>query len=612
MNNYEHLLSQDPIGAFEEIKEHYLRYFETAYKIADKELNKERVNLLEKNGNLYKSPYIELLPEYNSYPGINDVTELAPMFNEAFGSAEDSKQFFKEFIKVGLMGYVPYVHQVDMLKKVFCQDPNRFNNAVVTTGTGSGKTESFLLPLFAQLFKEAKTWKKVTNDKNWYAKKKTVYDPCQRDGQDDAHEPALRALIMYPMNALVEDQMARLRKALDSDEIRKFMDSDNGLKGNRIYFGSYNGSTIGMKNYDLIKIYGPDKALEKARRRLRNDLGKIHERYDNVCKYYQTFCDKVTQAEKDLEVAKQNGDQEKILKAQIALDEAKQEKAKKEDVLYTAPRLGGDKATAEMITRWDMQNWAPDIMITNVSMLSIMLMRKAEDNIFIQTRRWLNGDPDKMHPTRIFHIVLDELHLYRDTAGSETACLIRMLLNAIGLPPVVDDGKGHKIPNPQLRVLASSASLGDENETQKFLEEFFGVYNTANNVEAFNVIPKNREESDYIPQIDTDTVDYEKFAVLTNDFVLLDNDAKVREVNKLAKSLDCDDAVSFIHKYERTIFADFVDIIKKVGGGKTGICIDDLVFQNEKNPYLFKTKEALRGFLISEDMLIICWRKANL
>lgn len=604
MNNYEHLLSQDPIGAFDEIKEHYRRYFETAYKIADKDLDKERVDLLEKNDNLYKSPYIELLPEYNSYPGISDVTELAPMFNKAFDSADDSMQFFKDFIKVGLMSYVPYVHQVDMLKKVFCQDPNRYNNAVVTTGTGSGKTESFLLPLFAQLFKEAKTWKKVNNDKNWYAHYKTVYDPCQRFGQDATHAPALRALIMYPMNALVEDQMARLRKALDSDKIREFMDSDKGLKGNRIYFGSYNGSTIGMKNYDLIKKFGPDNALEKARKRLKKELNMIHERYDNVCKYYKTFCDKVTQAEKDLEVAKQTGNQEVILKAQKFLDEAKQERAKKEDVLYTAPRLGGDKATAEMITRWDMQNWAPDIMITNVSMLSIMLMRKAESPIFEQTRKWLAAEdlPEdkrgKAKQNRIFHIVLDELHLYRDTAGSETACLIRMLLNYIGLPPVVDDGNGHKIPNPQLRVLASSASLGDENATQKFLEEFFGVYNTASNVESFNVIPKNREESDYIPQRGEDVVDYERFAVLTNDFVLLGNDEKVKKMDQVAQSLGCDNAVSFIHKYERTIFADFVDTIKKVGGGKTGICIDDLVFQNEDKPYLFKTKKALRGFLI--------------
>lgn len=31
---------------------------------------------------------------------------------------------------------------------------------------------------------------------------------------------AMRAIILYPMNALVEDQLSRLRKALDSDVIR--------------------------------------------------------------------------------------------------------------------------------------------------------------------------------------------------------------------------------------------------------------------------------------------------------------------------------------------------------------------------------------------------------
>ena len=51
-----------------------------------------------------------------------------------------------------------------------------------------------------------------------------------------------------------------------------------------------------------------------------------------------------------------------------------------------------------------------------------------------------------------------------------------MFLNIIGLSPVVDDNNGKIIPNPQLRIMASSASLGDEDETQSFLEEFFGVY----------------------------------------------------------------------------------------------------------------------------------------
>ena len=605
-NNYEHLLSQDPIGAFEKIKENYIRYFENAYKITDKYLDEERIKLLKKNDNLYKSPYLELLPEYNSYEGINDIGELAKTFTEAFGSEDVSRQFFEDFIKKGLMNYIPYVHQVDMLKKVFCHEEGRYNNAVITTGTGSGKTESFLLPLLAQLYKEAKTWGKVTNDTNWYNHQQGVYDPCQRYGQDDAHKPALRALIMYPMNALVEDQMARLRKALDSDEIRKFMDSNDGLKGNRIYFGSYNGSTIGMKNYDLIMKYGHTNAggknvsLEKARKALKEELKKIQEQYVNVTKYYQRLVDAENQAKVAYETALQTGNEDEIANTKKAYDEAKEVRKAKEDVLYTSPRLGGDRVTAEMVTRWDMQKWAPDILITNVSMLSIMLMRKAEAPIFKQTRKWLaaedlpKGEKEEAKKNRIFHIVLDELHLYRDTAGSETACLIRMLLNAIGLPPVIDDGNGNNIPNPQLRVLASSASLGTEDATQQFMEEFFGVYNTSNETKAFNIIPNNSEYiANYEPQKDTNDLDYEDFSIFTNDFVMLEEEKKMQLMNEVAKKRHCNDAISFIHKYEKTIFADFLAI-----GCKHGVNIDDLVYQKDQKRFIFKTKEALRGFLI--------------
>ena len=606
INNYEHLLSQDPIGAFEKIKENYKRYFEIAYKITDKHLNEERIGLLTKDDNLYKSPYLELLPEYNTYEGISNIGELAGLFTDAFGSTGVSKQFFDEFIRKGLMDYIPYHHQVDMLKKVFCHEEGRYNNAVITTGTGSGKTESFLLPLLAQLFKEAKTWGKVNNNPNWYNINRTVYDPCQRVSDNNGHVPALRALIMYPMNALVEDQMARLRKALDSDTIRKFLDSDIGIGGNRIYFGSYNGSTIGMKNYDLIKIYGHKDArgrntsLDKARGALKEELDSIHDQFVNVCKYYQTFIEAEEKARSVYEMAKQTGNEEEIAKAKEAFEIAKEARKSKEDVLYTSPRLGGNLATAEMVTRWDMQKWAPDILITNVSMLSIMLMRKAEKCIFEQTKDWLKATdlPDNQREEakkkRIFHIVLDELHLYRDTAGSETACLIRMLLNAIELPPVIDDGNGHKIPNPQLRVLASSASLGNEDATQRFMEEFFGVYNTSNDTKAFNIIPNDRDYSaNYEPQKDTDDLDYEKFSMFTNDFVMLTEEEKVSKINSFANTHNCADAVSFIHKYEKTIFTDFLKI-----GCKHGVKIDDLVYQDDKKPYIFKTEEALRGFLI--------------
>ena len=96
-------------------------------------------------------------------------------------------------------------------------------NIMVSGGTGSGKTEAFLLPLLAQLFKEAKTWQKVSNDPNWFDRRNTVYSPCQRENDTNEkgrHYPALRALIMYPMNALVSDQVSRLRRLIGDTENR--------------------------------------------------------------------------------------------------------------------------------------------------------------------------------------------------------------------------------------------------------------------------------------------------------------------------------------------------------------------------------------------------------
>lgn len=570
MSNYEHLLSKDPIGAFKKITDNYIRYFENAYKLKNKELNKKRVDLLKQDDNLYKSPYIEMLPEYNSIEGISDISDLASDFAADFGSNDTANKFFEYFIKLGLMDYVPYIHQVDMMRKVFSRNGSRFNNAVITTGTGSGKTESFLLPLLAQLFKEAVEWDSVNNDPAWASKNRTMYNPCQRTAENGKkHIPAVRALVMYPMNALVEDQISRLRKALDSDEVREFFDSPDGLKGNRIYFGSYNGATIGNKNYDLIRIHGGQDKFDSSRRAVQTGLNELREHYNNIKAYHQA-----------------NGS--------------------KEEILYTSPRLDCEKVTSEMVTRWDMQTWAPDILITNTSMLSIMLMRKAEENIFEQTRKWLaaedlpENDREAAKKERIFHVVIDELHLYRDTPGSETACLIRMLLNKIGLPPVVKDANNKMIPNPQLRVLASSASLGTEEDTHKYLEEFFGVYNQTSDVKAFNVVPNKAEYNpNYEPSKDGVELDYEQFSFFTPDTVELPDVEQLKLADEFAAKLECDNAADFISKYERTIFSDLLSLFpRNEDGTKRGLELDKLVYQNDDSPYLFNNQDALRGFLI--------------
>ncbi|HSG38722.1 MAG TPA: DEAD/DEAH box helicase, partial [Thermoanaerobaculia bacterium] len=126
------------------------------------------------------------------------------------------------------------------------------------------------------------------------------------------------------------------------------------------------------------------------------------------------------------------------------------------DTVFFFPRLDG----AEMRSRWDMQDAPPDILITNYSMLSIMLMRDTDAPIFQKTAAWLRKKGS------VFHLVIDELHLYRGTAGTEVAYLLRLLLDRLGLTP----------NSPKLRILASSASLdGSDPDSLDFLRGFFGI-----------------------------------------------------------------------------------------------------------------------------------------
>ena len=61
--------------------------------------------------------------------------------------------------------------------------------------------------------------------------------------------------------------------------------------------------------------------------------------------------------------------------------------------------------------------------------------------------------------------MIDELHTYRGTAGTEVAYLLRILLDRLGLTP----------NSPQVQFLASSASLEENQQSIDFLSEFFGM-----------------------------------------------------------------------------------------------------------------------------------------
>ncbi len=231
---------------------------------------------------------------------------------------------------------------------------------------------------------------------------------------------AVRALILYPMNALVEDQLTRLRKALDAQEVRGWFGSQR--PGNRIYFGRYNSATP-VPGHEL---------------RRPNAQGHASPDKDRIEKLAGELREMESSANAAAVRATQTGDA---------------------NVRFFFPRLDG----AEMRCRWDMQDAPPDILITNYSMLSIMLMRDADSGIFDRTREWLREEGS------VFHLVIDELHLYRGTAGTEVSYLLRLLLLRLGLTP----------GSPKLRILASSASLERNEESLEeslaFLSQFFGV-----------------------------------------------------------------------------------------------------------------------------------------
>ena len=114
-----------------------------------------------------------------------------------------------------------------------------------------------------------------------------------------------------------------------------------------------------------------------------------------------------------------------------------------------------------MRSRWDMQAHPPDILITNYSMLNIVLLRAVDQGLIDQTRGWLAADRAR----HVFHVVVDELHIYRGTTGTEVAYLLRRLLHLLGLEP----------DSPQVRFIGSSASLGDPAVGRRFVSDFFGA-----------------------------------------------------------------------------------------------------------------------------------------
>lgn len=322
-------------------------------------------------GVLYQEPYIEA---NNAYMTVENGLDTADI-------DEDVRKFLYIMIERNLGVFKnPYKHQIEALESYF-----KGKDLFISTGTGSGKTECFMWPIVSKLVLE-----QMRSPKTWEIR-------------------GIRAIMLYPMNALVADQMGRLRHMIGNEGGFHDVISELALGGRIPQFGMYTGRTP-----------YPGKFNKKRNEEFANTLEThIIEKKDCI-------------KEKLIELGKYPS--KKDLKAFV-------------ERLRSGSSKLTDPHDSELITRQEMQCNCPDILISNYSMLEYMLMRPVEKSLWKNTRKWLSSNSQNK-----LLFVIDEAHMYHGASGAEVALLIRRVLNKL------------EISRDRVQFILTSASVPDKCE----------------------------------------------------------------------------------------------------------------------------------------------------
>lgn len=324
----------NPIVYTEKVVSDFLRYQLTAYPFADTNLYEQMRHLLNlettRSTPLLKGPYISLSRVFQQGAAVE------ALINEGV---------FHPFMKQLIPYPSVYGHQETAIRAI-----HQGKTTLVSTGTGSGKTECFLYPIISHCLSL----------------------------RDQGAPQGITAVIVYPMNALAEDQLGRLRGL---------------LAGTGITFGMYVGKT-------------PEQTSQASGLRLKP------------------------------------GDSRADYEAALA----RAQREKRPDPVFP---------TEERVSREEMREKPPRILLTNVKQLELLLTRQRDISLFD------NASLD--------FLVFDEAHTFSGANGAETACLIRRLRTFCGKTPA------------ETVCIATSATIGDPktsegfNVAQAFASRFFGI-----------------------------------------------------------------------------------------------------------------------------------------
>lgn len=328
-----------PVIASQHIKEKYYRYLKTYFKIGEP-YKKEYEKLIDSGDNFAAGPYLDVTDAFKKGKSINDLIEEGVLS--------------KSFTKINMKLTRPlYLHQEKAIKKIAVDG----KNIVVSTGTGSGKTESFLIPVLRELALEAEAGTLCAG---------------------------VRALMIYPMNALANDQTERLRTILENYP--------------EITFGVYTGQT--------------------------------KQKYSEALAEYKSL----------------NND--------------------------SSPHCN------ELISRDQMIETPPHILITNYAMLEYLMLRP-RDSVFF----------DGQYATHWKFIVFDEAHVYNGSTGIEVSMLFRRLKAKIG--------------QQDITYILTSATLGDKDDDEAVAEFAHKLCNAPFNkddvIRADRIIPSTIHERSSLP-----------------------------------------------------------------------------------------------------------------
>ncbi len=164
-------MSMDPIITKNTIEQEYRDYLISILTVRNNEITQKAEQAIKKS-TFVKGPYLETTPPFKTGRSLRD------LHKEGILSGEFEKIASEIHYDRAL-----YLHQETAIRKITSEG----KNIIVATGTGSGKTECYFLPIFDSLMKQA---------------------------EEGTLNSGVQALLLFPMNALANDQLKKLRQLL--------------------------------------------------------------------------------------------------------------------------------------------------------------------------------------------------------------------------------------------------------------------------------------------------------------------------------------------------------------------------------------------------------------